>query len=221
MKKKSILDSNVFYTVIAIMIGFIIGAIFLLIAGISPAVAYGKLFDSIFGKPKYLIMTLVYASPVILTGLSVAFSFRTGVFNIGAEGQFIMGSLAACVVGILVKAPAVIHIPLCIIAAMVAGGAWSWIVGLMKVKRGIHEVLSFIMFNWIAFYFSNFIVNLKAIHKEGGGEASKDIADTARILFPKAFNKMIGSSQANAGFFIAFAAAIIIYIIIEHDHTWL
>ena len=99
-KKKSILESNVFYTLIAILAGFVIGAVFLMIAGISPAVAYGKLVNSIFGKPKYLVWTLIYASPLIFTGLSVAFSFRTGVFNIGAEGQFVVGTLAACVLGI-------------------------------------------------------------------------------------------------------------------------
>ena len=67
-KKKSILESNVLYTIIAIIAGFLIGAIFLMIAGISPAVAYGKLFSSIFSKPKYLVWTLVYASPLIFTG---------------------------------------------------------------------------------------------------------------------------------------------------------
>ena len=82
-KKKSILESNILYTLIAIVVGFIIGAIFLSFAGISASVAYGKLIDSVFGKPKYMIWTLVYASPLIFTGLSVAFSFRTGVFNIG------------------------------------------------------------------------------------------------------------------------------------------
>ena len=182
-KKKSILEMNVFYTLIAIAAGFIIGAVFLLIAGISPAVAYGKLLNSIFGKPKYLFWTLIYASPLIFTGLSVAFSFRTGVFNIGAEGQFVMGTLTACVLGILVDLPAVIHVPLCIIAAAAAGMIWSLIVGVLKVKRGIHEVLSFIMFNWIAFYLSNYVVNLSVIHKEGGGEASKDVLESSRLLW--------------------------------------
>lgn len=137
-KKKSILQSNFLYTVIAIIIGFLIGAIFLVIAGISPAVAYSKLISSVFSKPKFLMYTLVYSAPIILTGLSVAFSFRTGVFNIGAEGQFVVGSIAATLVGILVKLPAVIHVPLCIIAAMAAGAFWSFLCGLMKVKRGIH-----------------------------------------------------------------------------------
>ena len=135
-KKKRILESNVFYTLIAIVAGFIIGAIFLLIAGISPAVAYGKLLSSIFGKPKYLVWTLIYASPLIFTGLSVAFSFRTGVFNIGAEGQFVVGALTACSLGILLDLPAVIHVPICVIAAAAAGMIWSLLVGLLKVKRG-------------------------------------------------------------------------------------
>ena len=216
MKKKfNILDLDVFYTILAIVIGFIIGAIFLVIAGISPAVAYGKLFSSVFSKPKYLIWTLIYASPVIFTGLSVAFSFRTGVFNIGAEGQYIVGSLTACVLGILLKMPPVLHAIVCILGAALAGALWSFVVGLMKVKRGIHEVLSFIMFNWIAFYLSNYVVNLQIIHKEGGGEATKDVASTARILFPQAIIKLTDCSAANAGFILALIAAILIWVIIE------
>lgn len=214
MKKKGILDSNLLYTVIAILIGFAVGAIFLLIAGISPSVAYGKLVDSIFGKPKYIIWTLTYAAPLILTGLSVAFSFRTGVFNIGAEGQYIVGQVAAGLVGIMLHLPAAIEIPLCLIAAIAAGCLWSLIVGVMKVKRGIHEVLSFIMFNWIAFYLSNYVVNLKAIHKEGGGEASKDVADTAKILMPKVVATVTKCTAANWGIVIAILAAILIWFII-------
>ena len=214
-KKKSILEMNVFYTLIAIAAGFIIGAVFLLIAGISPAVAYGKLLNSIFGKPKYLFWTLIYASPLIFTGLSVAFSFRTGVFNIGAEGQFVMGTLTACVLGILVDLPAVIHVPLCIIAAAAAGMIWSLIVGVLKVKRGIHEVLSFIMFNWIAFYLSNYVVNLSVIHKEGGGEASKDVLESSRLLFPEGLRKALDCSAANWGIIMAIVAAVIIWVVIE------
>ena len=187
-KKKSILESNVLYTIIAIIAGFLIGAIFLMIAGISPAVAYGKLFSSIFSKPKYLVWTLVYASPLIFTGLSVAFSFRTGVFNIGAEGQFVIGGLVACVLGIVLDLPPVIHAIVCLVAAALAGGIWSLIVGVLKVKRGIHEVLSFIMFNWIAFYLSNYVVNLPEIHRESS-EATRDIASSARILLPSGLRK--------------------------------
>ena len=81
-----------------------------------------------------------------------------------------MGSLAACAVGILVKAPGPVHVLLCILAAILTGGLWGAIVGVLKVKKGVHEVLSYIMFNWIAFYLSNYVVNLKSIHRSGGGE---------------------------------------------------
>ena len=213
-KKKSILESNVLYTIIAIIAGLLIGAVFLMIAGISPAVAYGKLFSSIFSKPKYLVWTLVYASPLIFTGLSVAFSFRTGVFNIGAEGQFVIGGLVACVLGIVLKLPAGLHAIVCLVAAAAAGRIWSLIVGILKVKRGIHEVLSFIMFNWIAFYLSNYVVNLPGIHRDSS-EATQDVAASARLLMPEGLRSTLDCSNAHWGIVLAVIAAVIIWVIIE------
>ena len=213
-KKKSILESNVLYTIIAIIVGLLIGAVFLMIAGISPAVAYGKLFSSIFSKPKYLVWTLVYASPLIFTGLSVAFSFRTGVFNIGAEGQFVIGGLVACVLGIVLKLPAGLHAIVCLAAAAAAGCIWSLIVGVLKVKRGIHEVLSFIMFNWIAFYLSNYVVNLPGIHRDSS-EATQDVAASARLLMPEGLRSTLDCSNAHWGIVLAVIAAVIIWVIIE------
>ena len=214
-KKNNILSSNAFYTLISIVIGFVVGAILLSIAKINPLDAYKQLFNGIFGKPKFMVWCLIYAAPLIFTGLSVAFSFKTGVFNIGAEGQFVVGSLTACVLGILVKAPAIIHVPLCFIGAALAGGIWGAIVGVLKIKKGVNEVLSYIMFNWIAFYLSNFVVNLSIIHKDGGGEATKDIAATARILAPKSIIAATGASAANYGFILAIVCAVIVWFIIN------
>lgn len=213
-KKKSILDYDILYTLIAILVGFIIGAIFLCIAKISPAAAYGKLFSSVFGKPKYLVWTLMYAAPIMMTGLSVAFSFRTGVFNIGAEGQFVVGEVAACACAIFLDLPAIIHIPLCFLAAIGAGALWALLCGLMKVKRGIHEVLSFIMFNWIAYYFANFFVNLPSV-KADGKEATRDVAATASIMFPDSVRSALGCTSANWSIVIAIVLAIVMWILIE------
>ena len=214
-KKNSILSSNAFYTLISIVIGFIVGAILLSIAKINPLDAYKQLFNGVFGKPKFMVWCLIYAAPLIFTGLSVAFSFKTGVFNIGGEGQFVVGSLTACVLGILIKAPAIIHVPLCFIGAALAGVIWGAIVGVLKIKKGVNEVLSYIMFNWIAFYLSNFVVNLGIIHKDGGGEATKDIAATARILAPKSIIAATGASAANYGFILAIIFAVIVWFIIN------
>lgn len=214
MNKKKILEGNAFYTVIAIVFGFLAGAVVLAIAGISPIATYSKLISSIFGKPKYLVWSVVYGIPLIMTGLGVAFSFRTGVFNIGAEGQFVVGSLAACVIGLKVDAPAIIHVPLCILGAAAAGALWSAFAGLLKVKRGINEVLTFIMMNWIAFYLSNYVVNLPGI-KADGKEATMDILESAEIFFPESIRQATGCNTANYGIIIAIVAAILTWYIIN------
>ena len=214
-RKDKILNGNALYTFIAIIIGFVAGAVLLAVAGINPGLAYGKLLNGVFGQVKYITWSIVYAAPLILTGLSVAFSFRTGVFNIGAEGQFVVGSIAACTVGILFDLPAPIHILPCVAVAVAAGAVWGIIVGFLKVKRGINEVLSYIMFNWIAFYLSNYIVNLSAIRRTGGGEASKDVADSARILAPEFITKLTRCTAANWEIVIAVAAAVLVWFVIS------
>lgn len=217
--KKSILqtikDSSVLYTLIAIVTGFIVGAILLTVIGISPFAAYGRLIEGIFGKPKYIAWSIVYASPLILTGLSVAFSFKTGVFNIGAEGQFVVGSLAAVVVGSCLNLPPVIHVIACAAAAMLAGALWGTVVAILKVKKGINEVLSYIMFNWIAYYLSNYMVNTEWLHNEGNAEATKDIKATASIVCPDFITKLTDCKNTNWGIVIAIVAAIVIWFIIS------
>lgn len=211
----TIKDSSVTYTLIAIITGFIVGAILLAAIGISPVAAYGKLLDGIFGKGKYIAWSIVYASPLILTGLSVAFSFRTGVFNIGAEGQFVVGSMAACIVGTCVSLPPVLHVLACMLAAMAAGALWGTVVAILKVKKGINEVLSYIMFNWIAYFLSNYLVNTDWLHNEGNAEATKDIMESASIVCSDTITKWTGCKNTNWGIVIAVVAALIIWFIIS------
>lgn len=144
----------------------------------------------------------------------MAFSFRTGVFNIGAEGQFVVGSLAATVIGMFCPLPAIITVPLCLIAAAAAGAVWSAFCGLLKVKKGINEVLSFIMMNWIAYYLSNYIVNLPGI-KAPSKEATIDILDNAKMLLPLSVRQMTGCTTINYGIIIAIVVAVIIWYIIN------
>ena len=197
--KKSILEGNIIYTLFAILMGFLTGAIILAIAGMNPGVIYAKLISGIFSKPKFLAWSVVYATPLIFTGLSVAFSFRTGVFNIGAEGQFVVGSLAATLIGIVCPFPAIITVPLCL---------------LLKVKKGINEVLSFIMMNWIAYYLSNYIVNLPGI-KANAKETTVDILENAQMLMPLSVRQMTGCNTTNYGIILALIAAVIIWYLIN------
>lgn len=211
--KQKILNSSMLYTLISIVIGFLIGALLLSVIGVSSAVAYGKLLSGVFSKPKFMVYSVVYAAPLIFTGLSVAFSFRTGVFNIGAEGQYVMGAITAAVVGLLFPMPPVLHALVCLLAAAAAGALWGAVVGFLKVKKGINEVLSYIMFNWLAFYLSNYIVNRKAIHTEQGAEASKNILESAVIRMPAAAAKLTGCTDLHWGVVLALLAAVVMWFV--------
>ncbi len=219
-QKKNLIDflseNKFIHILFSIVLGFLVGAIFLAVMGLSVGDAYGKLISSVTSL-KGFSYVIVYSVPYIVAGLSVAFSFKTGVFNIGAEGQFIVGSMAAAVVGILLPdLPKPILIPLCFLAAMVMGALWGGIVAFLKIKWGINEVLSMIMFNWIAFYLSNFIAGIPAIHNTGSAEATKNISDNALMLLPKDVIKNIGlAPTANWGILVAIAAMFIVWFIIE------
>ena len=98
-KKISLADNPILFSLISVVLGLLVGAIALIIAGFNPIEAYLAMIEGIFGKPKFIAWTIIRSTPLILTGLSIAFAFKTGLFNIGAEGQFIIGALVATIVG--------------------------------------------------------------------------------------------------------------------------
>ena len=142
-----ILKKPVTSTFIAIFFGFIVASIVLMVAGYNPIKAFSALFQGIFTKPKYISNTIIKATPIILTGLIVAFAFKTGLFNIGAEGQYIAGTIAATIVGIKLDLPGILQVPAVIIAGVMAGAIFGGIIGFLKAKFGIHEVITSIMLN--------------------------------------------------------------------------
>ena len=160
-----ILKKPITSALIAIVCGFLVAAVVLAAAGYNPWQAFGALFSGMFARPKYISNVLIKAAPIILTGLSVAFAYKTSLFNIGAEGQYIVSAIVVTLLGVRLNLPAPLLIPVLLAAGMLAGGVWGGLVGLLKAKYGIHEVITSIMLNWIAFYLSNYIVNLPAFHQ--------------------------------------------------------
>ncbi|MDR2767716.1 MAG: ABC transporter permease [Treponema sp.] len=209
---KVIWNDAFLYTLLAIIIGLAAGALILIVTGFNPLTAYGVLFQGIFGSPKNIMYMVQYATPIILTGLAVTFAFRTGLFNIGAEGQYIMGSVCALAVSLLVPLPAGIHGFVCVLAGGLAGALLGSIAGLLKAYKGIHEVIVTIMLNWIAFYFSNFLV--MSAFKKPNSTASMDIAETSRIS-TGAFRGILGTVRVHWGMFIAIAAVFVIWLILN------
>jgi simple sugar transport system permease protein len=116
-----------------------------------PLVAYGSLIEGAFGNPDAVVSTMVNSTPHVIGGLAVGFGFKAGLFNIGAQGQFLAGALGAVIVGVwLADAPAVVAIPAAALAGLLAGGLWGFVPGFLKAVSGAHEVVSTIMMNYIA-----------------------------------------------------------------------
>ncbi len=123
-------------------------------------VAYGALWSGSFGDPMSISNTLVKVTPLIFASLSVAISFKAGLFNIGAAGQIAIGAMAADILALKLHTwPGWLLIPGMILISMLAGGFWGAIVGFLKAWRGAHEVVTTIMLNWIAFYVTDYLID--------------------------------------------------------------
>lgn len=217
------------FTIIAIMVGFLVAGLVLALSGYNPFLVYSLLFKGMLSKPRYIMNIIIKASPIILTGVSVAFALRVGLFNIGVEGQYIVGTIVATVLGISLDLPAYIHYPLVILAGALVGGLYGSIAGYLKSKRGIHEVITGIMFNWIAFYGGNYVVSLKRFKAPGTSStipiklgAMDPIyrwkisqAGEEVILNSKFLREVVGKTSANIGFIIAILVALIISFILK------
>jgi len=211
-------DNKLKFTIIAILIGLVIGAIILLITGYNPKEAYGIMIRGVFGKPKFISWTIIKSTPLILTGISVAFAFKTGLFNIGAEGQFIIGALVATLVGYFWHLPPVIHAIVALLMACLAAAIWGGIAGLLKSKFGVNEVITTIMLNWIALYFSNFMVFWDKF-KRPESEASQKILESASIGLPENWKALFGGffdAPINWGFLIAILVAFYVRHILKN-----
>lgn len=172
---------EIVWPLIAVLAAFVLGGVIILLLGDNPVTAYSLLLSNSFGSVRDIGWTLHYATPLIFTGLAVAVAFRCGLLNIGAEGQLYVAAFAAAWVGIKfggtvvnifgkeenwswVSLPAIVLIPLCALAAIVAGGIWGGIPGVLKAKFGSHEVINTIMLNFIGIalvgYFTQYFYKL-------------------------------------------------------------
>lgn len=195
-------------SLLAVFCGLLVGAIFVLWVGKNPLLAYSALWRASFGSRRDFGEALVSMTPLIFTGLSVAVAFRTGLFNIGAEGQLIVGQMAAAVVGYAVTGvPSVLHVLLALLAGAAAGAIWGGIPGFLKAKLGAHEVINTIMMNYIALYFTHYLV-IGPLKGHDYLPVTKTIANSAKLW------RFLPPTRANTGIFVALVAAAIVYYIL-------
>jgi len=200
---------------LAIITAIVLGGLTIWAAGGDPIAAYRGLVQGAFGSPKALSETAVWATPYIFAGLAVAFAFRGGLFNIGAEGQLAFGAVTAALIGYALPGwlhtslPFYIHIPLAIGMAMLAGAIWAAIPGALKAYTGGHEVINTIMMNYIALNITSFLLNgpMRDPDPLNLTARTPEIAPSARI--PPIFN--IPGMRVHWGFVLALLVAVFIW----------
>ena len=141
---------NILVPLASVLLAFLIGCVIMLALGANPLVALQNLWSGSFGSLRNLGTTLSRATPLIFTGLCACFAYRCGVFNLGGEGQFIMGSIVCCVIATQSGITGFPGILLCLVAGALAGGLWAMIPGLLKIYRGQNEMIISIMLNYVA-----------------------------------------------------------------------
>ncbi len=213
---------NVVATLISITIGILIGFVVLFIS--NPRHSLQGLGAIIVGgfanKMKGIGQTLYLATPLILTGLAVGFSFKAGQFNIGASGQFIIGGFVAIYIGVKwTFLPGALHWIVAIIGAGIAGALWGALPGLLKAFYRVSEVISTILFNFVAMYIVNMLVKMTVYHS--AQNESMDVAKSAELptwflrdLFSNKIGSYVDRSTISIGIFIAIFIAILMYFII-------
>jgi len=195
-------------TAAAILGSLAVGAAVIAATGGDPAAAFSAMLRGAFGDENGILRTLAKATPLLFTGLAVGIGLRAGVFNIGAEGQLVVGALASAWVGYAVKGlPAAIHLPLALLAGVAAGSAWAFVPGLLKAWRGTHEVIVTIMMNYIAFELTHYLVNGPMRDPHTGAVATPVILPSARLLALSDLTHIHHGTNFSIGFLLALAAA--------------
>ncbi|GEM03378.1 putative ABC transporter permease protein YufP [Halolactibacillus miurensis] len=202
---------NILIPILSVLLGFLVGAIVMLAFGYNPIEGYAALFQGAFGSMYNIGESIRRTIPLVLSGLAIAFAFRSGLFNIGAEGQVFVGWFAAVWVGVAFDLPAIIHIPLAILAAAVAGALWAFVPGILKATRGVHEVVVTIMMNYIALHTTNYLI--RTLLSDGGSQSER-IANSAWLATP-GLQEMFGYSQIHWGFIVSIIFAVFVWFFLE------
>ena len=204
-RKQTLLDVLTIF-----LLTLVISALLIVACGASPVEAAGLFVKGIFGTKSSFAEIFVKACPLILTGLGCAVAFRTGFFNIGAEGQFYVGALAATMVALdLPQVPGVVRIVLCFVAAFVCGGLWALIAAVFKTRFNISEIIVTIMLNYIVINFLGYAVRSFLMDPAG------NVPQSAKIDQAVQLPNLITSTRFHAGIVLAFVLAAVVWFLME------
>lgn len=208
---KKLFDA-IYFPVMSIFASFVIAGIFFFFMGFDPFAAFGGLLSGSFGSLNAWGETLNKATPVILTGLSYAIAKRCGIVNLGAEGQVYIGALCAVIVGTELQLPAALHIPLTLAAAFLGGALFGTLPAIMKNRFGSSELITTIMFNYVALYFVHYMIAgpIKDMHSGSNFAQSKQMLETAQLP------RVLSGTRLHAGIIVALLALLFYQFFLFH-----
>jgi len=196
--------------IIAILAAFLVGAIVLLATGHSPIDAYSAVLTGAFGDIYGIGQTFTQATPIIFTALAFLFAFKCGLFNIGAEGQLLIGGFTAALVGISFSdLPVFIHLPLALLAGAAGGALWGFIPAVLKARLGAHEVITTMMLSYVALYVTSYMVNYPFKAPPGW------VAQTVFVASSAELPRILPPTQLSASIFIAVVMAALVAFVLD------
>lgn len=198
----------------AVIAALILGALTMLATNVNLATigqSYIALARGSVGSLNALSETLTAAIPLVIAGLGLALGFRAGLFNIGAEGQLLMGGMAAVIAGFALSGlPAAVHLPIALLAGALAGAFYASIAGWLRAATGAHEVISTIMLNLISYRLLDYLLRIPAIQKEGRADPiSKSVPEAAEL--PRLLSFIDPNLRVHAGVFLMLAMVALIW----------
>ena len=204
---------SLFTALAAVLLGLVAGALFMALTGSNPIAGFYYLFRGGLMNLERLGNALASATTLTLTGLAVAFAFRTGLFSIGAAGQMLIGGLTATAIALSIELPKPLILPLLLATSAISGALWASIPGYLKARFNVHEVVSTIMMNWIAYW--TVYYTIPAYFKGAFLET-----ESRRIPLYASFrvdwlSGIFKGSYINLGFFIALICVVIVAIILD------
>ena len=209
--KKQNARQAVVSSAVALLLSMALGFILLAACGYDPVECYKAIFVSSLGTVKGMALTLSQATPILFTGLSFAIAYRVRMINTGAEGQLHAGALAAALVGAYVTGlPAIIHVPLCLLAAAIAGGAASTLVAYLKNRFGANEIILTLILNEIIILFTSYLVNGPLKASGSGIGATEKIQQSAQLY------RLIPQTQLTIALIIGVVLAVILQLVLNH-----
>jgi len=219
LTRQKLIQSDGAVSVLVVVLGFLVGTILVALVGKNPLNMYKALFQALSGynidngrmNIRYIAETLNYSVPFILCGLSMGFAKRVGLFNIGGEGQYIMGLTIAQAIALLGPQVPVLHWLLAILGAIVIGSLWGGVVGILKAKYEVSEVVSTIMLNYVALYLSRII----CLQLPGATTYKTANFPETALIGNTFFQKITNNSLLNNGIFMMVIAVLVYWFIME------